>query len=164
MLHRNIEIRQDLIRSRHHLKHLVLDLVRIHVKHPDPADLLHLLDLTKQLGKHQLPVVVQTVFGRILRDQSDFLDTDRCQVLHFSHHFIYHFTLLVAANQRNSTIRTMIRAAVADLHIRAPRRARKRTLALGKIAQRTAPKNFLQPLGQMPVIPYRDDRVNFRDL
>ena len=172
MLDRQVEITADLFLRADRLDELRIDLLRIAVENADPVQLFDLTELTKKQVQRLLPVEIETVERRLLRDQNKFGHPVAGKAFRLGDQLFFRNTSVMSADLRDNAVGTVLITPLRDLQVRIMTSGRDHSLRLDDlIPAGILKKNTLFP-GKCIIDRLRDpgaagrpdDRVDLRDL
>ena len=117
VLNRKIQIMTDLRFFFHNLDQLVVNFLRIAVKHTDPADSFDLTELLKKKMQSFFAVKVCAVYSGFLCNQDQFFDTLRCHILGLLQQAFLRYTAKFSAKGWDNAVSTVLITAFGNLKI-----------------------------------------------
>ena len=117
MLNRKIQIMTDLRFCFHNLDQLVVNFLRIAVKHTDPADSPDLTELLKKKMQSFFAIKIRAVYSGFLCNQDQFPNTLRCHILGLFQKAFFRYAAKFTTKGWNDAVSTVLITAFGNLEI-----------------------------------------------
>ena len=117
MLNRKIQIMTDLRLFFHNLNQLVVNFLRIAVKHPNPSDSLDLTEFLKKQVQSFSAVKVCAIYGGFLCYQNQLPDTLRCHIFGLFQKAFFRYAAEFATKGRDNAVSTVLITAFGNLEV-----------------------------------------------
>ena len=131
MLDRKIQVVTDLLFFFHRLDQLFVNLFRIAVENPDPAQTADPAELLQKQVQRLFPVQIHAIYRRLLCYENQLLHALCCELLCLLNQPLHRNGTVASAQLRDDTVGAAFIAAFCDLQIGIMSAGRHHTLRIG---------------------------------